>query len=172
MVKNHGPILPYIDFVLSPSVQVRRVEIIQNGQVRPAQNVERVAGDENVELGKGSTSGSENQQIVRVRLDQPLESGSTLVMEWECEGKVNNPPQLSRRLRFVTPNSTAGHIGPEGVFLSGETQWYPDLPGSLATFDVNVTVPKGWEPVTHGREVLRQGWFRRSGHGSWWLTGS
>ena len=51
---------------------------------------------------------------------------------------------LSRRAR------PSGHIGPEGVYLSSESQWYPDLDDSLATYDVTITVPDGWAAVTQG----------------------
>jgi hypothetical protein len=36
------------------------------------------------------------------------------------------------------------------VYLSSETQWYPDLDDSLATYDVTINVPDGWAAVTQG----------------------
>ena len=74
-------------------------------------------------------------------------------LEWAYEGVVNDPPRQSRHLRFVTPSETAGHIGEEGAYLSGETHWYPEMSGSLPTFMVEATVPESWMVVTHGREV-------------------
>ncbi len=63
---------------------------------------------------------------------------------------IDDPPRDPRHLRFVTPSETAGHIGPEGVYLSSESQWYPDLDDSLATYDVRITLPEGWAAVTQG----------------------
>ncbi len=70
-------------------------------------------------------------------------------------GLINEPPQAGKGLRFVRPDKTNGHIGPEGVYLTSETAWYPYLPGTLSTFDVQATVPNAWEVVTQGKEVSR-----------------
>jgi hypothetical protein len=51
---------------------------------------------------------------------------------------------------------TEGTIQPEGVYLSGASNWYP-VPGkgALVTFDLTVDLPSGWEAVSQGRrEVL------------------
>jgi hypothetical protein len=50
----------------------------------------------------------------------------------------------------VTPSETAGHIGPEGVYISSESSWYPDVPESLSTYALQVAVPAGWTVVTQG----------------------
>ncbi len=68
-------------------------------------------------------------------------------------GPIQDAPTASPGLRFVRPDTTAGYIGEEGVYLTSETAWYPDVPGSFATFRVAVTAPAGWRTVTHGREV-------------------
>jgi aminopeptidase N len=65
---------------------------------------------------------------------------------------INDPPKEARHLRFVTPSETAGHIGPEGVYLSSETRWYPDMDGVLGQFDVVATVPHDWTVITQGRK--------------------
>ncbi len=100
-------------------------------------------------------SGSQGQRVL-VRLERAIPSGRTLTLRWRYEGIINDPPREPRHLRFVTPSETSGHIGPEGVYLSGETAWYPDLAGSLATFHLWVTAPRGWVAVTHGRELSRR----------------
>jgi hypothetical protein len=51
----------------------------------------------------------------------------------------------------VTPSETAGHIGPEGVYISSESSWYPDVPESLSTYTLSVAVPAGWTAVTQGK---------------------
>jgi hypothetical protein len=66
-------------------------------------------------------------------------------------GLINDPPREPRHLRFVTPSETAGHIGSEGVYLSSETQWYPDLPESLSTYALHIALPEGWMAVTQGK---------------------
>ena len=93
----------------------------------------------------------EATQRVTIQVDPPTASNHTLMLEWHYEGTIDDPPREARQLRFVTPSETGGHIGPEGVYLSGETHWYPDLPGAIATFLVSVTTPSGWQAVSHGR---------------------
>ena len=79
--------------------------------------------------------------------------GARTTLQWRYDGVIDDPPREPRHLRFVTPSETSGHIGPEGVYLSGETYWYPDVPGSVATFRVRATVPGGWSIVTQGRRL-------------------
>lgn len=94
-------------------------------------------------------------QRITVRLGQPIGRDHTFVLEWAYEGLIDDPPREQRHLRFVTPSETAGHIGPEGVYLSGETHWYPELFGSLPTFRIRVVMPDGWQAVTHGKQIAQ-----------------
>jgi len=68
-------------------------------------------------------------------------------------GMIADHPRGSPGLRFTKPDETTGYIGPEGVYLTSETQWYPTIPHTLATFQVISTVPAGWETVTQGAET-------------------
>ena len=89
------------------------------------------------------------QRIV-VTLSPGHAEQATLV--WTYRGAINDPPKDPRHLRFVTPSETAGHIGPEGVYLSSESQWYPDIEGSLSSFQVRAQVPRDWTVVTQGKK--------------------
>jgi len=109
-----------------------------------------------VQTAQGSApDGGGAGQVVTVRFGRPLSADETVTLLWQYHGTINEPPREPRHLRFVTPSETAGHIGPEGVYLSGETNWYPDLPGSLATFSVRVKTPGDWTAVTHGKQLAR-----------------
>ena len=102
------------------------------------------------------TSHPPSQRVV-VTLPEPHDRSVTLA--WAYRGIVDDPPREPRHLRFVTPSETSGHIGPEGVYLSGESQWYPDIEGSFSTFRLMVAVPGNWTTVTQGRqeEQVRDG---------------
>lgn len=76
----------------------------------------------------------------------------TLSLTITYRGTIDDPPRPSPGLRYLRPDRTRGHIGAEGVYLSTETFWYPDVPGSLATYEVHATVPSGWMVVTQGSE--------------------
>ena len=87
----------------------------------------------------------------RVTIQLP-ESHAEWTLEWRYRGTIKDPPREPRHLRFVTPSETAGHIGPEGVYLSSESKWYPDLPGSLASYELDVAAPAEWVSVSQGAD--------------------
>jgi len=52
---------------------------------------------------------------------------------------------------------TTGTIQSEGVFLSGASGWYPPPPaGSLLTFELEVTLPAGWDAMSQGRRTVHE----------------
>ncbi len=82
----------------------------------------------------------------------PKDHRRKVTLVWTYRGLINDPPKDPRHLRFVTPSETAGHIGLEGVYLSGESQWYPDVAGSLSTYRVTTRIPQDWTVVASGRK--------------------
>jgi aminopeptidase N len=87
---------------------------------------------------------------------------SEWTLEWRYRGIIHDPPREPRHLRFVTPSETSGHIGPDGVYLSSESRWYPDLPGSLASYEAQAALPNGWSSVSQGSDA--------TGSGHWSVT--
>lgn len=47
-------------------------------------------------------------------------------------------------------------IGEKGTFLSDSAGWYPEIPGSSATYRLRVEGPAGYEAVTAGRLLRRE----------------
>jgi hypothetical protein len=143
-----------ISFMLHASLRVASIRARQEG-------VEQTLEWTTQPAGASAGEPRADAQVVAVRLPPDLRSSRSLLIEWRYEGPIHDPPREPRRLRFVTPSETGGHIGDEGVYVSGETGWYPDRSGSLATYRLSVTVPDGWEPVTQGvqleRRVVRAG---------------
>ncbi|MDQ6735980.1 MAG: hypothetical protein M3Z35_18010, partial [Nitrospirota bacterium] len=136
--------LSSLSFILNQALEVSKVSIgIANGD-RKSLTFTTVPN-----LAESHESGTQRVEISLHALPAP---GQRLTLEWQYDGIINDPPREPRHLRFVTPSETSGHIGPEGVYLSGETHWYPDLPGALPTFRVRVVTPKIWQAVTHGRQ--------------------
>ena len=85
----------------------------------------------------------------RVTVSAALLSAGTISLTAYYHGTINDPPKEPRHLRFVTPSETAGHIGSEGVYLSSESQWYPDMAESLSTYRIRVALPAGWTAVRY-----------------------
>ncbi len=130
-------------FSLAPALQLDRVQDVTHCQ-DPCESAPEVAFERD-----GSTGQSEPRRVI---LKQPVtgQGGGVVRLKFSYHGVIDDPPRDPRHLRFVTPSETSGHIGPEGVYLSSESQWYPDLDGSLATYDVTISVPEGWTAVTQG----------------------
>jgi len=147
-------VLHTIPFTLNKALRVTHVFEKSREGMRPLAFTTDPAhpSAENNELEEGTRA---RTQQVLVRLSDKAVSKEALVLEFSYEGTLDDPPRESRQLRFVTPSETEGHIGGEGVYLSGETHWYPDVEGSLPTFAVRVALPEGWSAVTHGRAVAR-----------------
>ncbi|WP_413934753.1 M1 family metallopeptidase [Nitrospira sp. BLG_1] len=135
------PNRPSLTFTLAPTLQI---ESIRMG-TPSALDTEGMA----VSFAR-MRSGEASREQVTVTL--PRDYSRKMTLTWTYRGPLNDPPREPRHLRFVTPSETAGHIGEEGVYLSGETQWYPDLPGSFGTYRMTAQVPQGWTVVASGRK--------------------
>ncbi|MDF0677128.1 MAG: M1 family aminopeptidase [Nitrospira sp.] len=90
--------------------------------------------------------------VQRIIVSLPTERGRMVTLVMHYRGQINEPPKEPRHLRFVTPSETAGHIGLEGVYLSGESRWYPDVAGSLSTYRVAAQIPQEWTAIASGRK--------------------
>jgi hypothetical protein len=86
-----------------------------------------------------------------ITLPAALMREGTMIVTARYRGEINDPPREPRHLRFVTPSETAGHIGPEGLYLSSETHWYVDMPDSVSVYRLRVALPAGWTAVTQGK---------------------
>lgn len=133
-----------VTFTLAPTLRIESIVIpaqTASGQVAPDAQPVRFTSEI---LSQPGT------QSITVTL--PTTHTDNLTLLWAYRGTINDPPREPRHLRFVTPSETSGHIGPEGVYLSSETQWYPDVEGSMSSFRLDATVPVSWQVVTQGNE--------------------
>lgn len=94
-----------------------------------------------------------SSQPQHITIPAAILPAGTITLTAYYHGVMNDPPKEPRHLRFVTPSETAGHIGPEGVYLSSESNWYPDLPESLSTYRLRLALPNGWTAVTQGKPL-------------------
>jgi hypothetical protein len=51
-------------------------------------------------------------------------------------------------------SETPGIISPQGVYLSGNSGWYPDFGSPLVTFALDVRLPKTWDAVSQGTRSI------------------
>lgn len=130
-------------FSLAPTLRLERIEDLTVCQDR-CESAAALAFERASQPGQ-----PERHRIILKRPAINAPDGSVR-LRFSYRGVIDDPPRDPRHLRFVTPSETSGHIGPEGVYLSSESQWYPDLDDSLATYDVTIAVPDGWTAVTQG----------------------
>jgi len=123
-----------VEFSLAPTLRVESIAMRTQTNSGDSGRSEMAASFTMEQRTQPST-----QRIV-VTLPSPHEKHVTLL--WRYRGVIDDPPREPRHLRFVTPSETAGHVGPEGVYLSSESQWYPDIEGSLSPFQVSARVPR------------------------------
>src|SRR4029079_7100182 len=79
----------------------------------------------------------QNTQVIKFTLPKQVRAGEQLQIEMSYQGKINNVSG-EPSVPASDPDETTGMIGEDGVFLTGESHWYPDLPNSL--FASNLTV--------------------------------
>jgi aminopeptidase N len=128
-------------FTLAPSLHVDSIKLL---------SAERAGASEALVFTSEQRSDPSTQRVV---ITLPAPHPQRLTLAWSYGGLINDPPREPRHLRFVTPSETAGHIGLEGVYLSSESQWYPDIEGSLSSFTVTAKVPHEWTVVTQGTKT-------------------
>jgi aminopeptidase N len=131
-----------IRFSLARTLQIDRIAL-----VRRSSGAEASIHDVPFEIEYGSARESAQD----VRIPSQVVAAGLVTLDVHYHGVINDPPRDPRHLRFVTPSETAGHIGPEGVYVSSESHWYPDISESLSTYALVVALPKGWTVVTQGK---------------------
>ncbi len=97
-----------------------------------------------------------DERSQEIRLQIPAEARETFSFTLRYEGIIYDPIQKSRDLSFITGDETTGLIGEEGVYLSEDTYWYPEIPKSLSLFNLVVTMPEPWVVVTQGELIARE----------------
>jgi hypothetical protein len=65
-------------------------------------------------------------------------------------GRIRHPLQRVQEGMGRSRQQLIGTIGADGVFLTGYTGWYPNVPSALNTLDLSVRVPPGWLAVSQG----------------------
>ncbi len=130
-----------LSFALNPHLTVDRVEV--NGRtVSFSKLPEDPSGQ------KGFTPWMIEHPSMNLEQSKP-----SPILTIVYHGLINDPPTTSGGLRFVRPDKTNGHIGPQGIYLTSETFWYPTWERHLVTFDLVLTLPADWQAITQGQET-------------------
>ena len=96
-----------------------------------------------------------------IRYSVILPKGATgLTLRYQ--GRLAQRPADTERSAAVEDHFTAGHIGPEGVYLSGASHWFPRLDNGLVSFSLEVDLPTGWTAVSQGKRSVGKSRSARS----------
>ena len=130
-----------LSFALNSHLDIDRVEL--NGQ---SISISKVSQDP-------STPTTFTQWVIEHSSTRVTTSDSSPVITIFYHGQINESPTETGGLRFVRPDKTNGHIGPQGIYLTSETFWYPSWEHYLVTFDLTLTLPSDWQAITQGQET-------------------
>ena len=94
-------------------------------------------------------SGAVPLESFRVKLPPGV---STFVLKYG--GSIYHPLELYGKEQARGFQQTAGIISEEGVYLAGNSFWYPTFDDRLVTFTLQVELPQEWDAVSQGERTL------------------
>jgi hypothetical protein len=77
---------------------------------------------------------------------------STFTLEYS--GVIHHLPEAYGKEYARGIRQTPGIISAEGVYLAGSSLWYPVFGEKMVTFNLQVTLPAGWNAVSQGKRTL------------------
>jgi aminopeptidase N len=130
-----------VSFILHPQLSIDLVEF--NGTRLPIPH-----------LSETAILPSSTRRVIEIPLPPLDDPDQPAALTVTYHGQIDDSPKASGGLRFVRPDDTNGHIGPNGVYLTYETFWHPTWEQTLSTYDLTLSLPSDWETITQGREVI------------------
>ena len=126
-----------LSLILHPSLRITRIVNLKTGQPLPYLE----------------TSFSAQEKRIDISLKKEEKPPSLSI---SYEGHIYDPVVKEGELQFVRGDRTSGLISQEGVYLSLSSHWYPDRPGSMASFEVETIIPEPFRVVTQGELLSEQ----------------
>mgnify|MGYP000114922058 CR=1 FL=1 len=136
---DHTP----LTFALNPHLTIDRVEL--NGETIGASKIPDDSSDQS----------AFTQWIIKPPLSRFNQSDVLPTLTIAYHGYIADSPKRSDGLRFVRSDQTNGHIGPQGIYLTSESFWYPTWEQQFVTFDLTLTLPSEWHAITQGQETAQ-----------------
>jgi aminopeptidase N len=135
-----------------------RTEFLLNSRLRivkSAPGVDEIpTGDLTPFLGINAAQGSAGLPVKRYRI-RAVPGDGVLTIEYSGPmdfGLSDQKEEYTRGFR-----ETTGAVSAEGVYLAGNSFWYPHFGEELLTFDLNVRAPAGWHVISQGSGTSRDG---------------
>lgn len=93
---------------------------------------------------------SRKPAVQRITLTAPRPGETRVVVNVSYRGPIYDPVRKPGDLGYLRGDETRGLISPEGIYLSPDSGWYPDQPGSLARYDLVAEVPVPFRVISQG----------------------
>ncbi len=94
-----------------------------------------------------TTTASDDENVKRYKLETAPPDG---VVRIRYEGNVHHGLSDQKEEYTRGFRESRGILGPEGVYLHGESEWVPRFSDDLIRFDVTVTQPDDWHVIAQG----------------------
>jgi aminopeptidase N len=93
----------------------------------------------------------ETLESYKVRLGGVMK---TLVLSYG--GMINHPLEQVGKEQARGYSQTMGKIADEGIYLSGNSYWYPVFDTAFVTFSLQIELPRDWDAVSQGERTLHK----------------
>jgi len=93
----------------------------------------------------------ETLESYKVRLARGMK---TLVISYS--GIIDHPLEQVGKEQARGYSQTMGKIADEGIYLSGNSYWYPVFDTAFVTFSLQVELPRDWDAVSQGERTLHK----------------
>ena len=94
--------------------------------------------------------------MLKIKLKPRYWKGTALKVAIHYEGVIYDTVSAAAFSRINVADQTIGLIGEEGIYLSPEGNYYPNLPRQMAKFSVTTRLPEGWNSITDGDRVFHR----------------
>ena len=98
-------------------------------------------------------TGKETSRTIKIWLPGKLSPPDVIQAEVSYSLTLYDVPKVPTFSRESIADESAGIIGEEGIFLSPESRWYPDVPGSMPTWRITTTTPSPYEVMAAGERI-------------------
>ncbi|MCF6276047.1 MAG: hypothetical protein L3J05_09835, partial [Robiginitomaculum sp.] len=124
-------------------------------------NIEKTAGDVNFKLVAENRNANDlgmdrdndgEDTVIKVNIYElnGFDAGKAATVTFSITGEINNEIKQLGAEYSRGFSSSPGLIEQRGAYLSGATYWIPTVADELITYDLTVTLPKGWSSVSQG----------------------
>lgn len=137
----------------------RKIDVNDRVTLRPVRGDVRFTINKNLLLRSVKSGGKDlryetfldgHKRVIKIQ------NRKVKVIDLSYGGIIYDEIKKEKDITFVKGDITSGLISKEGVFLSPDSNWYPDEEDSLSVFNINVRIKGGLKVITQGELIKRE----------------